>query len=241
MYILGHNPCMSCIVHNPSKIKKIYIINDKKDEYIRNISNKDLIKKTESLDRSSFLRITKEADVSDHIIIERETYKSSPLEELLLDKKEPSTLIILDQLTDQNNIGNIFRTAALTNVNGVIIPEHGSAGITSITATISSGAVEIIKFHIAKNISRTIEVLKKNNYWIYSLDMKGKENLDNNFKFDRRSVIILGNEGKGIRKNILENSDFVLSLKQKKISQIDSYNAANSMAIALYYKNLNTN
>jgi len=44
----------------------------------------------------------------------------------------------------------------------------------------------------------------------------------------------LGNEGKGIRKNILENSDFIISLKQKKIMQLDSFNAANSMAIALY-------
>ena len=69
--------------------------------------------------------------------------------------------------------------------------------------------------------------------------MTGKEKLDREFKFDQRSVIILGNEGKGIRKNILENSDFIVSLKQKKILEIDSFNAANSMAIALYNKYLN--
>ena len=69
--------------------------------------------------------------------------------------------------------------------------------------------------------------------------MKGKDILDSDFKFDKRSVIILGNEGKGIRKNILENSDFIISLKQKKIMQLDSFNAANSMAIALYNNYLN--
>jgi 23S rRNA (guanosine2251-2'-O)-methyltransferase len=239
MYIIGHNPCMSCIVHNPSKIKIIYIIKDKINEYLKNISNKDLIKKIKSLDKISFLRITKEANHTDHIIVDREAYKSSSLEELIPEKKNPSTLIILDQLTDQNNIGNIFRTAALTKVNGIIIPEHSSAGVTNITATISTGAVEVVKFHIAKNISRIMEILKKNNYWIYSLDINGEQTLDCNFKFDKRSVIILGNEGKGIRKNILENSDFTITLKQKKISQIDSFNAANTMAIALYHKSLN--
>ena len=161
-------------------------------------------------------------------------FSSSSIDELAPTNKDKSTLIILDQLTDQNNIGNIFRTAALTNVSGIIIPEHSSAGITTSTASISAGAIELVKFHISKNISRTIEILKKKNYWIYSLDMKGKDILDSDFKFDKRSVIILGNEGKGIRKNILENSDFIISLKQKKIMQLDSFNAANSMAIALY-------
>ena len=234
MYIIGHNPCMSCISHNPLKIKAIFIINDKKEEYLKSILDKNIKKKVNFVNKSDFLRIHKDIHLNDNIVVERENFNASSLEELIGNPTESSTLIILDQLTDQNNIGNIFRTAALTNVKGIIIPEHSSAGITSSTANISVGAVEVVKFHIAKNISRTIEILKKKNYWIYSLDITGKDVLDNKFKFDKRSVIILGNEGKGIRKNILENSDFIISLKQKKIMQIDSFNAANSIAIALY-------
>ena len=65
--------------------------------------------------------------------------------------------------------------------------------------------------------------------------MNGKDIINKDFKFDKKSVIILGSEGKGIRKNILEHSDFIISLKQKNIPQIDSLNAANSAAIALYH------
>ena len=230
---------MSCIIHNTNKIKAIFIIKDKKEDYLKSISEISLKNKVNFINKSDFLRIHKDIGSNDSIIIERENFSSSSIDELATTNKDKSTLIILDQLTDQNNIGNIFRTAALTNVSGIIIPEHSSAGITTSTASISAGAIELVKFHIAKNISRTIEILKKKNYWIYSLDMKGKDILDSKFKFDKRSVIILGNEGKGIRKNILENSDFIISLKQKKIMQLDSFNAANSMAIALYNNYLN--
>ena len=68
-----------------------------------------------------------------------------------------------------------MRTSLLLGVDGIILPEHSSAPITSATSSTSSGAIEIIKFHISKNLSRTIEVLKEKGYWIYSLDMKGKK------------------------------------------------------------------
>ena len=235
MYIIGHNPCMSCITHNPSKINNIYVFNEKKDGYSQLIQSKDLKKKLHFINKNDFSSINKNFNYLDHIVIEREPFQSAGLEDIIKKSKEKSTILVLDQLTDQMNIGNIFRTAALTNVDGLILPEHSSASITSSTATISTGAVEVVKFHIAKNIARTIEVLKKNYYWIYSLDMNGKDIINKDFKFDKKSVIILGSEGKGIRKNILEHSDFIISLKQKNIPQIDSLNAANSAAIALYH------
>ena len=235
MYIIGHNTCMSCITHNPNKINNIYIFNEKKDEYSHLINSKELKKRLHFINKNDFSSINKSFTYHDHIVIERDAYQSSGLEEIINKSKDKSTILILDQLTDQVNIGNIFRTAALTDVDGIILPEHSSASITSTTATISTGAVEVVKFHIAKNIARTIEVLKKNYYWIYSLDMNGKDIVNKNFKFDKKSVLIIGNEGKGIRKNILEHSDFTVSLKQKDIPQIDSLNAANSAAIALYH------
>ncbi|MDC0861529.1 RNA methyltransferase, partial [Alphaproteobacteria bacterium] len=200
----------------------------KKDLYNYIIKGKELKKKLHFINKNDFLTINKSFTYHDHILIDREPYQSSGLDELIKKTKDKSTILILDQLTDQINIGNIFRTAALTGVNGIILPEHSSASITSTTATISTGAVEIVKFHIAKNISRTIEILKKNYYWVYSLDMDGKDIINKNFKFDKKSVIIVGSEGKGIRKNIIEHSDFTISLKQENIPQIDSLNAANS-------------
>ena len=118
--------------------------------------------------------------------------------------------------------------------NGLLLSEHSSADINDVTSITSSGAVEVLKYHVSKNINRTIEVLKKSGYWTYSLDMNGEE-MNREFNFDKKSVIIVGNEGKGIRRNILTKCDFKISIPQENVDGIDSYNAANSLAIAAYH------
>ena len=69
--------------------------------------------------------------------------------------------------------------------------------------------------------------------------MSGQE-INKDFKFDNKSVIIVGSEGKGIRKNILSKSDFKICIPQVNVNGIDSYNAANSLAIAAYHFKIST-
>ena len=144
------------------------------------------------------------------------------LNEIMSPKPNKSLIIVIDQLNDQNNLGNIIRTSALIGADGIIIPEHSSAQISSTTSNTSSGAIEILRFNISKNISRTLGDLKNSGYWTYSLDMSGEE-ITKNFNFDKRSVLIVGNEGKGIRKNILNKSDFKISIPQKKINGVHHF------------------
>jgi len=235
MYISGDNSCLSCILNNPHKIREIFINIEKISIYEEIIKKKNLSGVTKYLTKRELLKINKEDKrTSNNIIIRRDKYISSSLLDIITPKPKKSLIIMIDQLNDQNNLGNIIRTSALIGVDGVIIPEHSSAQITSTTSNTSSGAIEVMNFNISKNISRTLEDLKKSGYWIYSLDINGEE-ISKNFNFDKRSVLIVGNEGKGIRKNILNKSDFKISIPQKKINGIDSYNAANSIAIASYH------
>ena len=240
MYISGENPCLSCILNNPSKIKEIFINLDKINNYKAIIEKNKLSGITNYLPKKDLLKIDKEDKrTSNDIIIRRDKYNSSSLEDIVVPKPSKSIIIIVDQLNDQNNLGNIIRTSTLMGANGIIISEHSSVKITSTTSTTSSGALELLKFHISKNISRTIEGLKKLGYWTYSLDMKGEE-LSQKFNFDKRAVLIVGNEGKGIRKNILNKSDFIISIPQENKNGVDSLNAANSLAIASYHYKIST-
>ena len=172
------------------------------------------------------------------IVIRREKYKPFNLEDILKNN-EKSLIVVADQITDQNNLGNIIRTALLIGADGLMLSEHSSADINDVTSLTSSGAVEVLKYHVSKNINRSIEVLKNNGYWTYSLDMSGQE-INKDFKFDNKSVIIVGSEGKGIRKNILSKSDFKICIPQVNVNGIDSYNAANSLAIAAYHFKIST-
>ncbi len=239
MLISGANSCRSCILHNPDKIIEIFI-NKEKQSFFENLIEKNkLNNKTKLLNKNDFNRLGIKNDrfISD-IVIRREKYKSFNLEEIIKNS-EKSLIIIADQITDQNNLGNIIRTSLLIGADGLLLSEYSSADINEVTSLTSSGAVEVLKYHISKNISRSIEVLKKKGYWTYSLDMSGEE-MHNEFKFDNKSAIIVGNEGKGIRKNILSNSDFKISIPQKNVNGIDSYNAANSIAIAAYHFKIST-
>ena len=239
MIISGDNACLACLIHNPSKVKEVLINRDKKANYMKIIEKINIIKNIRFIDKKELQKIDKDnLRQSNDIIIRRDDYSPSSLQDLCRLNKENSIIVALDQLTDQNNLGNIIRTCVLAGVKGIIIPDHSSAPITSSTANTSAGAIEILKFHISKNLNRSLEELKKNGYWTYALDMKGKL-ITKDFRFDKKTILILGNEGKGIRKNILNNSDFIISLPQEEVSGIDSYNAANSLAMALFHYKVN--
>ena len=239
MLISGANSCTSCIIHNPDKIIEIFINIERQSAFAKLIEQNKLNNKTKLLKKNDFKRLGIKNDrfIND-IVIRREKYKPSNLEEIIINT-EKSLIIIADQITDQNNLGNIIRTALLMGADGLLLSEHSSADINDVTSLTSSGAVEVLKYHVSKNINRTIEVLKKSGYWTYSLDMSGKE-MNSEFNFDKKSVIIVGSEGKGIRRNILTNSDFKISIPQVNVDGIDSYNAANSLAIAAYHFKIST-
>ena len=239
MIISGDNACLACLIHNPSKVKEVLINRDKKANYTKIIEKINIIKNIRFIDKKELQKIDKDnLRQSNDIIIRRDDYSPSSLKDLCRLNKENSIIVALDQLTDQNNLGNIIRTCVLAGVKGIIIPDHSSAPITSSTANTSAGAIEILKFHISKNLNRSLEELKKNGYWTYALDMKGKL-ITKDFRFDKKTILILGNEGKGIRKNILNHSDFIISLPQEEVSGIDSYNAANSLAMTLFHYKVN--
>jgi len=239
MIISGDNACLACLLHNPSKVIEVLINKEKKTNYLNIIKKYNLIKNTRYIDKQELQKIDRDnLRHSNNIIIRREEYSSSSLEDISSTCKENSIIVALDQLTDHNNLGNIIRTCLLIGVNGIIIPEHSSVSITGSTANTSAGAIELLKFHISKNLNRSLEELKKNGYWTYALDVKGKP-INKNFIFDKKTIIILGNEANGIRKNILNNSDFIISLPQDEIKGIDSYNVANSLAMTLIHHKIN--
>ncbi len=239
MLISGANSCTSCIIHNPDKIIEIFINIERQSAFAKLLDQNKLNNKTKFLKKNDFNRLGIKNDrfIND-IVIRREKYKPYDLEEIII-KTKKSLIIIADQITDQNNLGNIIRTALLMGADGLLLSEHSSADINDVTSITSSGAVEVLKYHVSKNINRTIEVLKKSGYWTYSLDMSGEE-MNREFNFDKKSVIIVGNEGKGIRRNILAKSDFKISIPQINVDGIDSYNAANSLAIAAYHFKIST-
>ncbi|MGL5439415.1 MAG: 23S rRNA (guanosine(2251)-2'-O)-methyltransferase RlmB [Filifactoraceae bacterium] len=159
-------------------------------------------------------------------------YKYYELSELVAGCKDKKDVlfIILDEIEDPHNLGAIIRTANACNADGVIIPKRRAATINSTVEKTSAGAISFTKVAKVNNISQAIETLKKENIWIYALDMDGERYSDTNMK--GRVALVVGNEGKGISRLVKEKSDFTVSIPL--LGEIESLNASVATSVIMY-------
>ena len=125
-----------------------------------------------------------------------------------LSKKESVCLLALDQIEDPQNFGQIIRTAECAGIDGIIFPKHHSASITDTVLQVSQGAFVTMPLYEVTNLKNEFNQLKKDGFWIVglenSIDAKDWHEID----YKRKTVIVVGSEGKGIREKVLESCDF---------------------------------
>ena len=149
--------------------------------------------------------------------------------------KQSDVIIVLDQVTDPINIGSIMRSCALFNCDTIIVSKNNAPDITGSMAKAASGALEVTNYISVVNLSRTINQLKKNDFWIYGFDSNSsKTNFE--FKLPKKCVFVFGSEGKGLRNLTKKECDEIIKLKiqENKQYRIDSLNVSNAASIALY-------
>ena len=145
-------------------------------------------------------------------------------------RDDTNFVLILDGVTDPQNFGAILRVAEGFGVNVVVIPQHESVGLTPAAVKASAGASEWVPVAQVTNLARTIESLKERGYWIYGAAAKGDppEAID----FTGKVALVLGSEGKGIRRNVLEHCDRTVTIPMS--GRVDSLNVATAAAVLCY-------
>src|SRR5579884_3930570 len=109
-------------------------------------------------------------------------------------REATSFVLILDGITDPQNFGAILRVAEGFGVHLVVVPQHDSVGLTPAAVKASAGASEWIPVSQVTNLARTIEELKKREYWIYAAAGQGEA--PSAIDFRGRVALVLGSEGK---------------------------------------------
>ena len=150
--------------------------------------------------------------------------------ELAAEKNEPPFVIILDGITDPHNLGAIIRSAQCAGAHGVIIPERRAAGLNPACVKAAAGATEYIKVVRVPNLARAIDELRERNIWIYASDMDGEDV----YTADLTGPVglVIGSEGEGISRLVLEKCDKVLSIPM--YGSINSLNASVAAGIMLF-------
>jgi 23S rRNA (guanosine2251-2'-O)-methyltransferase len=157
--------------------------------------------------------------------------EAAPLESLDLEDIPASGLVlVLDQVTDPHNVGSIMRTAAAFNVDALITTERHSPALTGILAKTASGALEHLPIVHVVNLARALEKIGDMGYQRIGLDSEGPHALDH-IQLTRPLALVLGAEGKGLRRLTRENCDHLARLDMP--GQIKSLNVSNACAVAL--------
>lgn len=216
-YIYGKHACVAALANKNREIHKILLqegSNLKVKGDVKFVSRQDLDKVTNFGVHQGIAVLT--------------SYLSNYSVE---DMESQNRVLILDQLTDPQNIGAIIRSALGFGFNAVIAAKDQAPDETGSMAKAAVGALEKVKYIKVTNINQTIKQLKKEGFWVVALDGSGKQEISTIQDFEKLALVI-GAEGKGVRDNILKNSD--ISAKINMDNQLESLNASVAASIAMY-------
>jgi len=150
----------------------------------------------------------------------------------LLDQiTESPFLLILDEVQDPHNLGACLRTANGAGVHIVIAPQDRSAGLTPVARKVACGAAEETPFIQVTNLARTLRQLKERGIWLYGAADEAQNNI---YQTDLKGPIalVLGSEGKGLRRLTREHCDYLISIPM--LGAVSSLNVSVATGVCLY-------
>jgi 23S rRNA (guanosine2251-2'-O)-methyltransferase len=159
---------------------------------------------------------------------------AATLEAIMLlsrERGERGFVLLLDEIEDPQNLGALIRTAECAGVHGVVIPRHRAVHVTAAVAKASAGATEHVMVVEVINLVTTIERLKEEGYWVVGLD-GGGDRPYTALDYATPIALVVGNEGKGLRRLVRERCDFLVKIPLR--GRIASLNASVAGALVMY-------
>ena len=207
MIIYGKNAIKSCIA-NKHEIYKLYLDQKFNDNKFL-LFLKDYNIYYEQIPKDKLNQMTNNG-IHQGVVADIAPYKSISLKEYFLNNK-PNHLVILDQISDPQNLGSIVRTTNALGLNGIIINKTNQAPINGVCAKIASGALEYVKIIEVTNINQTIIYLKSLGYTVIGSSDKASMEYRELPK-EKLIALVVGSEGLGIRRLVLDNCDYLVKI-----------------------------
>jgi 23S rRNA (guanosine2251-2'-O)-methyltransferase len=147
----------------------------------------------------------------------------------VLAHKKP--IIMLDQVSDPHNIGAILRSAAAFDIAAVVGTHNHMPKENAVIAKTASGGLEVVSLAYVTNLVDAIKEAKKTGYWVAGMDGAASQSL-HEANLDQQTIIVMGAEGKGLRRLTGEQCDLLIKLPMS--DRMESLNVSNAAAIAAY-------
>jgi len=149
-----------------------------------------------------------------------------------LKSQDKALIVVLDHLQDAHNLGAIIRSACGFLADLIVIPKDRAASINAHAEKASAGATAMVPIAQVTNIKRALDDIKENGFWSVGALLSADTQTLDSFKYPEKTVLVIGNEEKGIAHGILEEIDYKVKIPISE--QLDSLNASNAAAIMLY-------
>jgi 23S rRNA (guanosine2251-2'-O)-methyltransferase len=227
--IIRLNPLLELLKSSPERINKIFIQKERGSHRIG-----EIIRETKRCS-VPFLFVPKHKldQLAPHhqgVLAEVAAKAFVSLDEILSVPGTPF-LVLLDEVEDPQNLGAVVRSAAGAAVDGIVLPERRSAGLTEAVATVSAGALEHVRVARVPNLVRAMEELRDRGVWLVGAEGSSRE-MWYEFDYTLPVAIILGSEGRGLRPLVRKTCDKLLAIPLA--GRVNSLNVASAASVFLF-------
>jgi len=207
----GINPCAMAI--ETGNAKSLLYYGDTKNERVI-----DLVQRAreqglnaEPVDIFRLDQLTGEG-VHQGVLVRLRATEPVDLRQVVRDAGKSSLIIILDRVTDPQNLGAVLRTSVAVGVSAVILPLRRGALLSPGVHRASSGMSFVAPVVAPQNLALAVKTLKEANYWVVAADSGDDSQSATAFDWPGRTALIMGSEGEGISQLLRRESDFVVEL-----------------------------
>ncbi len=228
-WIYGQHAVLAALANPARRIRRLIATADS----AQSLPPADGRPAAEILDRAALERVLPAGAVHQGVAALAEPLHEPDLDEVLdgLSRAENATLLLLDQVTDPQNVGAILRSAAAFGAAALVLPRHHAPPVTGALAKAASGALEHVPIVRVGNLAQAIERLKESRFWCVGLAGDADRDLAA-IDLKGRVALALGAEGPGLRRLTRERCDFQARLPTS--GPIAQLNVSNAAAVALY-------
>lgn len=235
--LYGRHPVVAAINNPKRQINTIYVTQDNFSE-IKSLCmtakrGTTLIK---TVDRKEIEKLLPAGSVHQGLVAAVKELDGYTLDDVcdMAQQFDSCHVLILDQVTDPQNIGAIIRSCVAFDTLALIVQDKNSPTESGTIAKASAGMIEHLPIIRVTNLSRAAETLKKAGFWVIGMDGYAKTSIEQINK-NGKTAIIMGSEGKGMRRLVEETCDDTVRLPISP--KVESLNVATAAAITLYELN----
>ena len=230
--IYGKHAVAEALSNPRRKIGKLYCLKDNFKEFQGKITNDKIV----IVDKKELEKMLPREAVHQGVVAVAEMLPGISLEDLCDKAREQKSchLLILDQVTDPQNIGAIIRSCAAFGSLALVVQDKNSPQESGAMLKAAAGTFELIPVCRVTNLARAVEKLKKEDFWVVGMDGYAENDVSALPK-DSKLAIIMGSEGTGMRRLVEEACDMTVRLPINP--KVESLNVSTAAAIVLYELN----